>query len=317
MSNGLQSPAPRTTCDCKLSLLALLLAISPSLYAGSRNSPNYTITADTADAGGRRATSASYTNDGSAGLIAGISTVASPSETAKHGYIAQLYDLASGISLSATPATIDEGGTRQLSAARNLDDGTGLALDPATVAWSVLGGPITGINPTGVATADTVYQNTGAGVQGVASGFTASLALTVLNVNIDNFRAYAGDTIDDAWQVLYFGLPPNPAAGPAMDPDGDGQNNRFEWIAELIPTDANSAFKLSIVRSLQGAHLIFGPTAAGRTYTVKYGFDFLDVPNWLPLPGGIVSDIGNERRVLDPNAPASPRKYYRVEIAKP
>ena len=201
-----------------------VVALTLNLYASPRTSANYSIVADTVDTGGRRTSSAAYANDGSAGLIAGISTVASPSETAKHGYIAQLYDLASGISLSATPATIDEGGARQISAARNLDDGTGLALDPATVAWSVLGGPITGINLTGVATAGTVYQNTGAGVQGVASGFTASLALTVLNVNIDNFGAYAGDTIDDAWQVLYFGLPPNLAAGPAMDPDGDGQN---------------------------------------------------------------------------------------------
>lgn len=59
--------------------------------------------------------------------------------------------------------------------------------------------------------------------------------------------------------------------------------------------------------------MIFGPTVAGRTYTVKYGFDFLDVPNWLTLGGGTVMDIGNERRVLDPNAFAGPKKYYRVE----
>ena len=116
--------------------------------------------------------------------------------------------------------------------------------------------------------------------------------------------------------MQYFGLPPNPAAGPLLDPDGDGQNNRFEWIAGLIPTDANSVFKLSIVGSAQGANLIFGPTVAGRTYTVKYGFDFLDVPNWPTLMGGTVTDIGNQRTVTDPNAvSASPKKYYRVEIA--
>lgn len=62
--------------------------------------------------------------------------------------------------------------------------------------------------------------------------------------------------------------------------------------------------------------MIFGPTVAGRTYTVKYGFDFLDVPNWQTLAGGIVTDIGNQRTVIDPNAAASPKKYYRVEIGK-
>ena len=75
-------------------------------------------------------------------------------------------------------------------------------------------------------------------------------------------------------------------------------------------------FKLSIVRNAGNAILLFGPTVAGRTYTVKYGFDFLDVPNWLTLAGGIVTDIGNVRRVLDPNAFASPKKFYRVEVAK-
>ena len=161
-----------------------------------------------------------------------------------------------------------------------------------------------------------VYQNTMALVQGTYLGSTGSINLTVLNVNTDDFGSYAGDGIGDDWQVQYFGLPPNPAAGPLLDPDRDGQNNRFEWIAGLIPTDANSAFKLSIVGSAQGANLIFGPTVAGRTYTVKYGFDFLDVPNWLPLPGGITTDIGNQRTVIDTTAPGSPRKYYRVEIAK-
>ena len=292
------------------------VVLSVDLHAGSRSSANYTISTEILDMGGVRAVSANYTNSGSAGSIAGISTVAAPAETVKHGYIGQLYELASGFTLSATPPTINEGGTRQLSAARNLDDGTGLALDPAAVAWSVLGGPITGINLAGLATAGTVYQSTGASVQGVASGFTASLALTVLNVNIDDFSGYSGDEIDDAWQVQYFGLPPNAAAGPLLDPDGDGQNNRFEWIAGLVPIDANSAFKLSILGSAQGAHLIFSPTVAGRTYLVKYGFDFLDVPNWLTLAGGLTTDVGNQRTVIDTAAPGSPKKYYRVEIQR-
>ena len=108
----------------------------------------------------------------------------------------------------------------------------------------------------------------------------------------------------------------NPNAGPLRDPDGDGQNNRFEWIAGSIPTDAISAFKLSIVRNAGNAILRFGPTFAGRTYTVKYGFDFLDVPNWPTLFGGTITDIGTQRTVTDTTAPASPKKYYRVEIAK-
>ena len=104
------------------SLLATLAGgLSASLHAGPRTSPSYAILTDNADTGGRRATSASYTNDGSAGGVAGLSTVAAPAETAKHGYIGQLYDV-TGLLLSATPTTVNEGGTLPLSAAQLLDD---------------------------------------------------------------------------------------------------------------------------------------------------------------------------------------------------
>ena len=61
--------------------------------ADLRTSTDYAVTTDTTDAGGQQATSISYTNHGSVGGIAGISTVASPAETVKHGYIGQLYEV--------------------------------------------------------------------------------------------------------------------------------------------------------------------------------------------------------------------------------
>ena len=63
----------------------VLLAVTVPVQAGPRTSANYNVATDTANAGGRRTTSTSYTNDGSAGEVAGISTVTSPAETAKHG----------------------------------------------------------------------------------------------------------------------------------------------------------------------------------------------------------------------------------------
>ncbi len=286
-------------------------------HASPRTSANYSILTDAHDSGGKRASSAAYTNDGSAGGIGGIASVAAPAETAKSGYIGQLYETAAGLVLNAAPLTVNEGGTLQLAAFQLLDDSTFLTVPATSVTWSVVSGPLTSINANGLATAGIVYQNTAASARGIYAGNTSPpLALTVLNVNIDDLPGYSGDGIGDDWQVQYFGLPPNPAAGPLLDPDGDGQNNRFEWIAGLIPTDASSAFKLGIVGSFQGANLLFGPIVAGRTYTVKVGFDFLDVAHWPTLPGGITSDTGNQRRMIDPSAPGSPRKYYRVEIAK-
>ena len=300
----------------RFAIFTSTLLLELAARAGTRTSANYSITTEIADTGGRRTTSAAYANDGSLGGIAGIATVAAPVETAKSGYIGQLYE-ATGLVLNAAPLTVNEGGTLQLAAFQLLDDSTFLAVPPLSVAWSVVSGPLTSVNANGLATAGIVYQNTAASARGIYAGNTSPpLALTVLNVNIDDLPGYSGDGLGDDWQVQYFGLPPNPAAGPLLDPDSDGQNNRFEWIAGLIPTDASSVFKLGIVGSFQGANLNFGPIVAGRTYTVKYGFDFLNVSSWPTLPGGVTTDTGNQRTVSDPSAQASPKKYYRVEIAR-
>jgi hypothetical protein len=74
------SPIKRQAAYAALAASALL-APARILSAGPRGSANYTIATDTTDAGGTRATSTSYTHDGSAGLIAGLATVASPAET--------------------------------------------------------------------------------------------------------------------------------------------------------------------------------------------------------------------------------------------
>jgi hypothetical protein len=298
--------------------LAMLLPFALSLATASeRSSANYSITTDVVDSTGQRSTSLYYTNDGSAGAAAGISTVASLSETVKAGYIAQLYDIV-GFALSDAHSSVSENSTLQLEAGHLLDDATLLAISPSLVNWNIVSGPVTSITTDGLATAGMVYQNTQATVEGSFGAATASLNLTVLDMNTDDFGAYAGDGIGDDWQVQYFGLPPNPLAGPLLDPDGDAQDNLFEWNAGLIPTDANSVFNLRMVSTFQGVQLIFGPIIPGHDYTVKYGFDILDVPNWRELPSEAmtITDIGPERRVTDTSAIGSPRKYYRVEIEK-
>ncbi len=298
----------------------LLPSLAATLHAGPRTSASYTIATDTADGGGRRATSASYTNDGSAGGITGISTVAAPAETAKHGYIGQLYDV-TGLVLSATPGTsVNETATLQLSAAQLLDDATTLAVSAASVTWSVAAGPLTGINPSGLATAGIVYQATAATAQGNFAGNLSTLALTVLNVNLDNFGAYAGDAIDDAWQVQYFGQPPNANAGPLVDFDRDGQTNAFEYTAGLVPTDPASRFSIAIapVAGQPGRkNIIFNPLVltGGRSYAVKFRPD-LATGTWTTLTGTTQSDAGAQRTVTDLNATGA-KKFYQVEITRP
>lgn len=297
-----------------LSIAAVCL--TSNAFAASRSSASYTVPADTADAGGRRATSAAYSHDGSIGGIAGVGTVAAPVEVAKHGYLGQIYNVSS-LALSASPTNVNEGATRQLAARALLDDGTTLNLAPAAVAWSPAGGPILSISASGLLTAASVYENTTASAQGTWRGLSATLGLRVINSENDNFGTYASDGIDDAWQVQYFGVG-NPNAGPGGDPDGDEQSTGYEYYAGSNPTDGNSFFRFRI-EQVPGQptrkNLIFSPRAPNRSYAIHYKLDF-NSPDWEKLGGFSVSDAGPQRTVTDMSATET-NKFYRVEISIP
>lgn len=304
-----------TTPSLSVALPALLLAFAATVQAGPRTSSSYTVRAEAADAGGQRVSSAAYTNDGSVGGIVGISTVAAPAETAKAGYIGQLYEVA-GLQITAASTTVDEGGTRQLGAAQLLDDNTTIALAAGSITWSVQSGPLA-TDANGLASAGNVYQDTAAVAQGDYAGQSGTLDLTVLDSLPDNYGSYAGDTLDDAWQVQYFGVG-NPDAAPGIDADGDGQDNAFEFTAGLVPTDRASFFdqRIEAVPGQPGqTRVIFSPRLNNRSYTVQTSTTLL-VPSWITLTGTTETDDGDERTVTDPGA-SGERKFYKVEIAKP
>lgn len=295
---------------CIIVIAGALGAGVATLDAGPRTSSNYTITTDTTDAGGRRTTSASYTNDASIGGIAGVSTVAAPAETVKAGYIAQLYD-AAGLTLTAASTNVNETATVQLAAWLALDDVTSLAVPATSVAWSVASGPLTGISTGGLATAGAVYQNTGATAQGVHSGFTGTLGLTVVNTLSDNFGTYAGDGLDDAWQSQYFGLS-NPQAAPGADPDADGATNADEFNALTNPASGASFFVAT--STVNGADLIISfSTVTGRTYTLQRS-DTLAPVSW--TNSGLPAPLAGTGAVSAFTIPASTpnRRFFRVQV---
>lgn len=315
--NSIRDPIVKLAPIHPAFVLVLLAAAFPlPLHAGARSSASYAVATDVLDAGGGRATSASYTHNGSAGQIAaGIATVASPAETAKQGFLGQIYDIV-GFMVTGVAPDIDETGILQLAAWDTLDDDSLLALDPNLVAWSVLGGPLTGVSAGGLATAGAVYQDTAATVQGMFGAFSDSVGLTVLDILPDNFGSYAGDGIDDDWQEFYFGLD-NPLAGPGQNPDHDTDSNRFEFIAGLDPTDAGSRFLLDI-QPVAGEpnkkKIIFSPRFTDRTYAVRRNGN-LAPGGWAPF-FSTTDDNGFERTVTDDFATAV-AMYYRVEIIRP
>jgi len=295
--------------------LQLLMLPMATLYAGTRTSVDYTMSADTFDSGGQRVTSILYTNDGSTELVAGISA-AQAQTVMKGGFVAQLTDV-TAITLTAPQSTVAEGATIQIEAFELLDDNSRSYVAPQSVSWSVLSGPLTTGSTSGLLTAAAVYQDTAATAHATHLGFQASLALTVMNTGTDDYGSYAGDGLPDTWQVQYFGTN-NPKAGPNVDAAGTGQTNLFKYVAGLNPTDPTSRLAVNIqkVPGQPGQmQIVIFPVGAGSTYTVVTKSNLSD-PTWAPLTSSTQSDIGQQRTVTD-LSPSSTRKFYRVNISKP
>ena len=294
----------------------LSTALCGDVQAAPRSSANYSIPTESVEPGGGRVESVNYRADASIGGITGVSSA--PSEIVKHGYAGQLYDV---VALSVSgPSTdnLNETASRQLQALPMADDLTTLApLDPLTVVWSIVSGPIASLSSSGLATAGAVFQDSAAAIGGTAQGLSGQWSFTVLNVASDDYKSYAADGIDDSWQVEHFGEE-NADAAPAVDADGDGQNNLFEFTAGLLPNDPNSVFRLR-VESVAGQptqrRLIFSPRVEGRIYTPEFRTG-LTSGDWDTLTGTTQIDSGGERSITDPNATGA-SKFYRIDITKP
>ncbi len=203
----------------------------------------------------------------------------------------------------------------QLKAAQFLDDASLLAVSGSAVAWGVISGPIVSVNDYGLATSGTVYQTSLAIVSGSFEAAAGTLALSIVNVDADDYGSYANDGLPDEWQEQYFGLD-NPDAAPNADASGTGQTNYFKYIAGLNPVDPASVFRFSIqkVTGDQGRKaLVFSPVVAGRSYNVV---SCTDLSSWSPLTEITQDDHGDERTVTDLNASGEAR-FYRVLVSKP
>lgn len=293
---------------------ALLTLGAVAAFAGPRSSANYAISTEVIDGGGGRSTSANYSHHASLGGAA-AATSTSTDAVLKAGYIGQLTEV-TGLVVTAGTTNVNEGTSLQLGAQQMLDDATYQTVAASAVTWNVQGGPIAGISAAGLLTAGLVYQNTPATARGTFGGFSGTLNLMVVDALPDNFGTYAGDGLDDSWQVQYFGLN-NPSAAPTVDASGTGQNNLFKFVAGLNPLDPNSRFVVvaAPVTGQPGQKMLtFSPAVAGRIYSIRATAD-VGVGSWSTLPGS-PEIVGSQGTFLDTNA-AGPKKFYEVQITKP
>lgn len=284
----------------------LLLAASASLALADpgRSSANYQLVHETnTGASGTRSTSANYTLDDSGNSAASASTSANYAQ--KDGFAGQLTDPAA-LALSAASDPVGEESTVQLTADLVLDDDT-IEAD-VTPAWSVVAGPLSGIDLAGLASTSTVYQNTTATAGASYLGLNAQLDFLVSDTDPDNFLTYAGDGLPDWWQVTHFGID-NPDAAPALDPDGDEQDNTYEYLAGFLPTDATSQLTTTLI-SLDTVQL--STVIPNRTYRLLRSFD-LEI--WKPtgatlMPAATLFD----QLITDPAPSGNTSVFYKIEI---
>ncbi len=128
-----------------------------------------------------------------------------------------------------------------------------------------------------------------------------------------------GLTAQEAWRMQYLLTTENRGdAADTADPDGDGDENLFEFVAGLVPNDAGSRFRVRVepvVEEPGQKAIVFGPVIAGRTYEVK-SKGSLDDPTWEPLESFTMTGEGAERTVIDRSPGEGPR-FYIVEIIRP
>lgn len=296
------------------SALFCMLLIAASLAEAVAQSTGgiYSISAASLDPAGQRTTGGAYRNDGALGAT-GSQQASSSAYQAASGYPSMLRDAKS---LLALPGTLVESAATQLTLRHLLDDGTQSAISSAGASWSVLSGPLS-VNSTGLATAQAVYTNMNATVQVSLGGLTSPTTLTIQNTISDNFGIYASDGVGDDWQVQYFGQN-NPQAGPAVDADGDGQNNLFEFTAGLVPTSSTSRFAFSIeaVPGQPGQkRVVFSPALSGRTFSLMKSTG-LGPASWQPVAGASVTGAGGTSTLTDTGA-SGERAFYRVQITMP
>ena len=118
------------------------------------------------------------------------------------------------------------------------------------------------------------------------------------------------DGMPDWWEQEHFGGDADPNA----DSDGDGLDNRYEYLAGTVPTDSASAFRIV---SISGFTLTWS-SLPGKTYQVIYAASPAG-PWQEDLPGSqITAQAGEiELTYTDSNADNETQRFYRVRLVLP
>lgn len=122
------------------------------------------------------------------------------------------------------------------------------------------------------------------------------------------------DSQYEEWRAAEFGADAGTPeiAGESADPDGDEQDNLFEFLAGTAPRDADSRFRATAAAGpVAGEMVVRFRAMPDRAYTVQFK-DSLTDAQWQKLGDVPPSPEAGDVEVADANAGSQPQRFYRV-----
>jgi len=176
---------------------------------------------------------------------------------------------------------------------------------PLSYQWLLTGGAIGTPSNATTATLTILNCQTNGQVRLRVSNVAGTTNLIGMNVTV--LKDFDNDGIADIWEVQY-GMSTNNSADASLDSDGDGMNNRDEYLSGTNPTNALSVLTLDLT-----------PTNSSvLQFTAQSNISYM-----ILMKTNLNSDWNNVSNVAPQNAPRSIRfpdgstnsqRYYRVLV---
>jgi hypothetical protein len=265
----------------------MLVAAAPAMTARAVGT-DLIVTASI-DAAGRQASSANYTTQGSMGGIAGLSTVASPSETNKTGYVGQI-DYVTGLNFAST--FTDNGSTQNLNATQTLDDGTTQALGGSGASWIVSSGTL----PAGLALDSATGIISGTPTTFGPYSFTILVSDGLENSATQTFSGTLTETFAD-WEDSY-----HITDSPISTPQHDGVPTLFKYLYNINPTRAMDDAD-------RAALPVVGMTTSGGLTYLTLTYRQFAGQTGLTIQLQTCSDLKSWVPIVQPGQPATPPPF--------
>ncbi len=142
-----------------------------------------------------------------------------------------------------------------------------------------------------------------------------SVALVISWINeLTDYQTFA------EWQVANFGSTDHPDAQPGEDPDGDGADNKTEYLTGTDPLDPDDVWAMELVFQDDAPAIAF-PRIANRGFEIEANTNLLMASGWhvLNVPGNqpVFGPATEAVTVEDPTATNLMQRYYRIRIYEP